>query len=180
MQQCCRLFITINSWSHCYLRFKRRTIQQRYGHKDATHMSLWKRACKTQDSCRQVGTSLRPRIYQLVLTENTHHRGKFQPPVYFIWMCLTSTQEGSRSVMVPFLNQSTSLCTFNFCTSGNFLKPWQHLICPNLLHSQAIFVKSIIFLVKSFLGNFCRLLTIFIWSRCSFLTRVSLQSPNDH
>ena len=41
---------------------------------------------------------------------------------------------------------------------------WQQLICPNLPHSEAIFVKmlkSIIFLVKSFLGNFYRLLAIF-------------------
>ena len=41
---------------------------------------------------------------------------------------------------------------------AHFLKKKQ-LICPNLPHSKAIFVKvvkSIIFLVKSFLGNFCR------------------------
>ena len=41
---------------------------------------------------------------------------------------------------------------------------WQQLICPNRLHSWAIFVKmskSIIFLVKSCLGNFYRHLTIF-------------------
>ena len=39
-----------------------------------------------------------------------------------------------------------------------------NLICPNLPHSQAIFVKVskfIIFLVHSFLGNFYRLLVIF-------------------
>ena len=36
---------------------------------------------------------------------------------------------------------------------------WQQLICPHLPHSTAIFVKvskSLIFLVKSFLGNFWR------------------------
>ena len=47
---------------------------------------------------------------------------------------------------------------------GNFLKRWQQLICPNLPHSLAIFVKvskSIIFLVKSFLGNIDRHLAIF-------------------
>ena len=41
------------------------------------------------------------------------------------------------------------------------------MFCPNLPHSPAIFVKvskSIIFLVKSFLGNFYRLLAIFFWS----------------
>ena len=40
----------------------------------------------------------------------------------------------------------------------------QQLICPNLPFSLAIFVKvskSIIFLVKSFLGNFYRHLAIF-------------------
>ena len=40
-----------------------------------------------------------------------------------------------------------------------FQSLWQQLICPNLLRSQAIFVKvskSITFLVKSFLGNFYR------------------------
>ena len=53
---------------------------------------------------------------------------------------------------------------------GAFQSLWQQLICPTLLHSQAIFVKvlkSIIFLVKSFLGNFCRLLAIFFWSHWS-------------
>ena len=46
---------------------------------------------------------------------------------------------------------------------------WQQLICPNLPHSKAIFVKvlkSISFLVKSFLGKFCRHLAIFFWSHC--------------
>ena len=45
---------------------------------------------------------------------------------------------------------------------------WQQTICPNLPHSLAFFVKvskSIIFLVKSFLGNFYRHLAIFIWSQ---------------
>ena len=40
---------------------------------------------------------------------------------------------------------------------ANFQCLWQQLICPNLLHSIAIFVKvsiSLIFLVKSFLGYF--------------------------
>ena len=44
---------------------------------------------------------------------------------------------------------------------------WQQLICPNLLHSKAIFVKvskSFIFLANSFLVNFYRHLAIFIWS----------------
>ena len=43
----------------------------------------------------------------------------------------------------------------------------QQLICPNLPHSLAIFVKvskSFIFQVKPFLGNFYRDLAIFIWS----------------
>ena len=54
---------------------------------------------------------------------------------------------------------------------GRFIGLWatfqsfrQQVICPNLPHSQAIFVKvlkSIIFLVKSFLGNFYRHLEIF-------------------
>ena len=42
---------------------------------------------------------------------------------------------------------------------GNLLDFGQQLMCPNLPHSLAIFVKvlkSIIFLVKSFLGNFYR------------------------
>ena len=47
---------------------------------------------------------------------------------------------------------------------ATFLSLWQQLICPNLPHSQAIFVKvlkSIIFLVKSFLGKIYRHLAIF-------------------
>ena len=52
---------------------------------------------------------------------------------------------------------------------ATFYGLWQQLICPNLPHSQAIFVtvsKSFIFLVKSFLSNFYRHLAIFIWSHC--------------
>ena len=48
-----------------------------------------------------------------------------------------------------------------------FWSLWLQLICPNFQHSKAIFVKvlkSIIFLVKSFLGNFYRNLAIFFWS----------------
>ena len=44
---------------------------------------------------------------------------------------------------------------------------WQQLFYPNCIHCEAIFVKvskSFIFLVKSYLGNFYRHLTIFIWS----------------
>ena len=47
---------------------------------------------------------------------------------------------------------------------GRFIVLWQQLICQNLSNSQAIFVKvskSIIFLVKSFLGNFNRHMAIF-------------------
>ena len=50
---------------------------------------------------------------------------------------------------------------------ATFQSIWQQLICPNLLHSHSIFVKvskSVIFLVKSFLGNFYRHLVIFYWS----------------
>ena len=52
---------------------------------------------------------------------------------------------------------------------ATFQSLWQQLICPNLLHSYAIFVKvskSLIFLVKSFLGNFYRHLALFYWSHC--------------
>ena len=52
----------------------------------------------------------------------------------------------------------------DFLTLGNFKSLWQQLISPNLSHSNAIFVKvskSIIFLVKSFLGNFYGHLAIF-------------------
>ena len=47
----------------------------------------------------------------------------------------------------------------------------QQLFYPNRPHCYTIFVKvskSIIFLVKSFLGNFYRHLAIFIWSHCFF------------
>ena len=47
----------------------------------------------------------------------------------------------------------------------------QQLFCQNLPHSQAVFVKvskSLIFLVKSFLGNFYRHLVTFYWSHCPF------------
>ena len=47
---------------------------------------------------------------------------------------------------------------------ASFQTLWQQLICPNIPHSQAIVVKVlkyIIFLKKSFLGNFYRHLAIF-------------------
>ena len=56
---------------------------------------------------------------------------------------------------------------------------WQYLICPNLSHSYGIFVKeskSIIFLVKSFLGKFYRHLAIFFWSRCRQCSRTLCQN----
>ena len=50
---------------------------------------------------------------------------------------------------------------------ATFQSLWLQFICPNLPHSDAIFVKLpkyLIFLVKSFLGNFCRHLANFYWS----------------
>ena len=50
---------------------------------------------------------------------------------------------------------------------ATFASLWQQLIYANLPHSLAIFVnvsKSIIFLVKSLLGNFYRHLVTFFWS----------------
>ena len=58
-----------------------------------------------------------------------------------------------------------------YWTLGNFQSLLQQLICPNLLHSQAIFVKmskSLIFQVKSFLGNFYSHMAIFYWSHCQW------------
>ena len=52
---------------------------------------------------------------------------------------------------------------------ASFSSLWQQLICPNLPHSWAMFVKvlkSFIFLMKSLLGNFSRHLAIFFWSHC--------------
>ena len=49
---------------------------------------------------------------------------------------------------------------------ATFQSLWQQIICP----FGQIFLKvskSIIFLVKSFLGNFYRHLAIFYWSHCS-------------
>ena len=48
-----------------------------------------------------------------------------------------------------------------------FQSLWEQLNCQNLPQSYEIFVKvskSIIFLVKSFLGNFFRHLAVFFWS----------------
>ena len=42
----------------------------------------------------------------------------------------------------------------------------QQLVCPNLPHSEVIFVKeskSLVFLVKSFLSNFYRHFATFCW-----------------
>ena len=47
---------------------------------------------------------------------------------------------------------------------ATFQSLWQQLICPNLLHSKAIFLKvskSLFFRVKSFLGNFIDIWRLF-------------------
>ena len=72
--------------------------------------------------------------------------------------------------VVPYKKQSAVQCD----QIGRFVgfwatlqSLWQQLICPNLPHSKAIFVKvskSIIFLVKSFLDNFYRHLATFYCS----------------
>ena len=59
---------------------------------------------------------------------------------------------------------------------ATFQSLWKQFICPNLPHSYTIFVKvskSLIFLVKSFLGNFYRHLATFYWSHCSLQTLCS-------
>ena len=77
-----------------------------------------------------------------------HSLYPFYPPPHLQWVIVTS------------MTRFCSLLDFGHL----FLSLWQQLICPNLPHSQAIFVKAskfIIFLQKSFLGNFYRHLAIF-------------------
>ena len=60
---------------------------------------------------------------------------------------------------------------------ATFQSLWQQLICPNLPHSQAIFIKvskSLIFLKKQNQGNFYRHLAIFFWSHCTAITLLLL------
>ena len=55
-------------------------------------------------------------------------------------------------------------CVQIYCTLGNFSKPVARIILPKLHTFLGIFVmvlKSFIFLVKSFLGNFYRHLATF-------------------
>ena len=69
--------------------------------------------------------------------------------------------------------------TISVTRSGNLLDFGQQLICPNLPHSLAIFVKvskSIIFLVKSFLGKFYRQLAIFSGHTGYYLPMFNLYS----
>ena len=57
----------------------------------------------------------------------------------------------------------------DFLHFGNFFKPLATINLPKSLTFLGNFLKvskSIIFLVKSFLGNFYRYLAIFIWSHC--------------
>ena len=56
-----------------------------------------------------------------------------------------------------------------YWTLGNFASLWQQLILPKsptFLGNFCKLSKSLIFLVKSFLGNFYRHLAIFYWSHC--------------
>ena len=64
---------------------------------------------------------------------------------------------------------------------ATFRSLWQQLNCPNLPYSCAIFVKvskSLIFLVKSFLGNFYRHLATFYWSHWSCITWIMHLLPD--
>ena len=64
-----------------------------------------------------------------------------------------------------------------FLTLGYFLRPLATINLPKSLTFLGIFVKvskSILFLVKSFLGNFYRHLAIFIWSHCCELKMYSV------
>ena len=57
-----------------------------------------------------------------------------------------------------------------YWTLGNFLKPLAKINLPKSLKFLGNFCIAIIFLVKSFLGNFYRHLAIFYWSHCSYPT----------
>ena len=64
---------------------------------------------------------------------------------------------------------------------ATFQSLWKQLICSNLQHYQAIFVKmskSLNFLVKSFLGNFYRHLAIFFWSHCLHTRIIKVSQVN--
>ena len=76
---------------------------------------------------------------------------------------LFSPFAAANGAMVVAQLQCDQICAI-YWTLGNFKSHWQQLICPNLPHYRAIFVKvskSIIFRVKSFLANFYRHLAIF-------------------
>ena len=54
---------------------------------------------------------------------------------------------------------------------ATFQSLWQQLVCPNLPHSLAIFVKvskCFIFLVESFLGNFIDIWRLFAGHTASY------------
>ena len=62
-----------------------------------------------------------------------------------------------------------------------FKSLWQQIYCPNLTYSWAIIEnvsKSLIFLVKSFLGNFYRNLAIFYGHTDPFLLKSSMLRPS--
>ena len=74
------------------------------------------------------------------------------------------TNENYPCIRFSSYNQCDQIGRF-FYTLGNFWKPLQQLICPNLLHSSAIFVKvskCLILLVKSMLGNFYSIWQFFL------------------
>ena len=60
-----------------------------------------------------------------------------------------------------------------------FQNLWQQLICPNLLHLAKV-SKSLIFLIKSFLGNFYKHLAIFYWSHCLKLKKAESSPVQTH
>ena len=69
-----------------------------------------------------------------------------------------------------------------YCTLGNFSKPVVTIILPKLPTFLGIFVKvskSLIFLVKSFLGNFYRNLVTFYWSHWWCLKMCNSASTNN-
>ena len=79
-------------------------------------------------------------------------------------------------IVVPGTRWQNPFCTLPvwldwaiYCTLGNFSKPVATIILPKLptfIGNSCKGVKSFIFLVKSFLGNFYRHLSTFYWSCC--------------
>ena len=125
-------------------------------------------------------------LYNLLLEINLAIKTKMTTKPFCHNQRYKITTQACHLKLKPF--QSVELTSLQRVQIGQFIALWatfqslyQQFICPNLPHSQTIFVnlsKYILFLVQSFLGNCYRHLAIFSGHTATHLGQCNSSSPS--